>query len=77
MGMKPDDCPFKVGDTVVYHPSERGLALEVMSSAEGKLIPGEEYLITEIKNCAYVVVQGYRHPGGGLYWTEFQKKKTV
>jgi hypothetical protein len=35
-------CPFKVGNIVVDRPSERGWALEVMASPEGKLIPGKE-----------------------------------
>jgi len=45
-----------------------------MASPEGKLIPGKEYVVSEIQDDAYVVVEGYKHPGGGLYWTEFELK---
>ena len=58
----------------MYRPSERGWALEVMASPEGKLIPGKEYVVSEIQDDAYIVVEGYKHPGGGLYWIEFELK---
>jgi hypothetical protein len=45
-----------------------------MASLEGKLIPGKEYVVSEIQDDAYVVVEGYKHPGGGPYWTEFEPK---
>lgn len=61
----------RVGDTVIYHPSSRGQALEIMSSPAGKLVPGESYKISEIRQNCYIVVNGYDHPGGGIYWTEF------
>ncbi len=65
-------CPFKVGDVVIYRPSTRGLGLEIMASPEGKLTPGHRYVISDIQKENYIVVEGYKHPGGGLYWTEFQ-----
>ena len=61
-------CPFKVGNIVVYRvvyrPSERGWALEVMASPEGKLIPGKEYVVSEIQDDAYFVV-GIQTSGEG------------
>jgi hypothetical protein len=51
----------------VDRPSERGWALG-MASLEGKLIPGKESKsawFPEIQDDAYVVVEGYKHPGGG------------
>jgi hypothetical protein len=69
----PEPSPFKAGDRVRYAPSSRGLALEVMSSPERKLVPGRTYRIESIQDEAYVTVEGYCHPGGGLYWTEFAK----
>jgi hypothetical protein len=66
-----EECPFKPGDVVVYRPSQRGWDVEVMSE---RLVRGKEYIVTEIQNGAYVVVEGYKHPGGGLYWTEFQPR---
>jgi hypothetical protein len=66
-----NDCNLRVGDTVIYHPSPRGLALDVMSPPAGSLVPGKDYKISEIQKNCYVVVNGYDHPGGGIYWTEF------
>lgn len=66
-----ENCPFKVGQTVVYRPSDRGIALEVMSSDSEKLTPGNAYRIEKIQDGIYVVVEGYTHPGGGIHWTEF------
>ena len=71
--MKKDDlCPFKVGQNVIYMPSQRGKDLLVMSSENQKLIPGELYEIDQVLDDLYVVPKGYSHPGGGLYWTEFK-----
>jgi hypothetical protein len=36
-----------------------------MASPEGKLIPGKEYVVSEVQDDAYVVVEGYKHPGRG------------
>lgn len=69
---KPRSCPFIAGQRVIYRPTARGLDLEVMSSGASKLTPGKEYTVKEIQKERYVVVEGYTHPGGGLYWTEFQ-----
>ena len=64
-------CPFKVGDTVIYKPSFRGRALDVMTGLAG-LKPGEKYKVARIEKGYYVVVEGFENnPGGGLYWTEF------
>lgn len=64
-------CPFKVGDKVVYKPTDKGWNAEANASV--KLIPGAEYLISQIQNDYYIIVEGYVHPGGGIYWTEFKK----
>jgi hypothetical protein len=71
--MFPDEttCPYRVGDIVVYRPSERGLGLSANDSS--RLTPGKRYKVSEILKAQYVVVEGYNHPGGGLYWTEFDK----
>jgi len=70
MNTKADECPFKVGDKVIYKPSPRGYGLE--ATHDGRLEPGRTYVVSEIQNDRYVVVHGYSHPGGGLYWTEFE-----
>ena len=66
------ECPFHVGDIVTYKPSSKGLSEDVMSAPDEKLIPGERYRISDIRRKAYVVVEGYFHPGGGIYWSEFE-----
>ncbi len=68
-----DRCPFEAGQYVVYRPSSLGMALDVMASPSQKLIPGKEYRIRAIQKGVYVVIEGYDHPGGGIYWTEFEK----
>jgi hypothetical protein len=62
-------CPFNVGDMVIYRPSRRGHALD----DDNLLEIGKEYRIERIEQDAYIVVAGYRHPGGGIYWTEFER----
>ena len=64
-------CPYSVGQTVVYRPSKRGLDADVMTLPSEKLKPGQGYRIAEIQEGFYVVPEGYTHPGGGIYWTEF------
>jgi|GEM_PF-769875 hypothetical protein len=71
-----ESCPFKVGDMVIYRPSARGLTTDIMSSPSSQLIPGTAYRIIEVQNNAYVIVEGYHHPGGGIYWTEFKAAVT-
>lgn len=62
-------CPFKPGDKVIYKPSNRGYGL-----IDGERLKiGHEYRIEKIEKENYIVVEGYKHPGGGIYWTEFKK----
>jgi hypothetical protein len=64
-------CPFKVGDTIVYRPSDRGRGLVIMTDLAA-LKPGNKYKIARIDDGVYVVVGGFENAaGGGLYWTEF------
>jgi len=71
MTMSEEPCPFKVGDTVVYRPTNRGRGLLIMTNLVA-LKPGNEYKITRIESGVYVVVEGFENDaGGGLYWTEF------
>ncbi len=67
------NCPFLVGDKVLYTPSPKGLGLSANDSPEHKLVVGKSYTIESIQKEKYIVVVGYRHPGCGLYWTEFTK----
>lgn len=65
------ECPFKIGDTVFYRPSDRliGLSANDRPSQTPKI--GEAVKITNITKGAYVEVECYEHPGGGLHWTAF------
>jgi len=71
MGANQENCPFKVGDTVVYRPSSRGRGLSVMTDFAA-LEPGRKYRIVRIDKGVYVVLEGFENAvAGGLYWTEF------
>ncbi len=63
-------CPFKVGECVVYRPSQRGYDLTAMFSQ--RLAPDSTYKVKAIQEELYVLVEGSDHPAGGLYWTEFE-----
>jgi hypothetical protein len=69
--MPDGPCPFKVGDTVFYRPSSRGLGLSANDSPGWNPKVGEAVRIIKIEKGAYLTVEGYSHPLGGLYWTEF------
>lgn len=70
---KMDICPFKKGDRVTYTPSSKGFASDAMASKRARLFPGHSYVIAEIQDDQYILVEGYVHPGGGIYWSEFSK----
>jgi hypothetical protein len=63
------ECPFKAGDYVIYKPSQRGYDLIDGERPE----MGRKYRVFEIERDNYVVLEEYKHPGGGIYWTEFEK----
>jgi hypothetical protein len=71
-----ENCPFEVGDMVIYRPSARGLATDIISSPSQQLIPGATYRILEVQKNAYVIVEGYITTRGGIYWTEFKAAVT-
>jgi hypothetical protein len=62
-------CPFKAGDYVVYKPSQRGH--DQIDGIRPEI--GKKYRVVKIARENYVVLDGYQHPGGGIYWTEFEK----
>jgi hypothetical protein len=66
--MSKEKCPFKVGDSVVYQPSDKGYYSD---PPEWRLESGKKYKIEKIEKDNYFIVEGYKHPGGGIYWTEF------
>jgi len=68
-----EPSPFKVGEMVRYKPSRRGLGLDANTPPEQKLVPNRAYRIEAVQQDNYIVVEGYRHSGGGIHWTEFAK----
>ena len=69
--MTSQKCPFEVGDTVVYRPTNKGRGSVIMTDLAA-LKPGNKYKIARIDSGVYVVVEGFANAvGGGLYWTEF------
>jgi hypothetical protein len=69
--MANDQCPFSVGDTVVYRPSAEGYGRSVMIGASGRPQIGQAVRITSIIDGGYIEWDGLNHPAGGIYWTEF------
>jgi len=69
--MTSQKCPFKIGDTVVYRPSNKGRGVVIMTDLAA-LKPGNKYRIIRIDEGVSVVVEGFENAvGGGLYWSEF------
>ena len=64
-------CPFKVGDLVMYRPSEKGAGLSANNSPWETPKAGETVKIAAITDGKYLTVEGYQHPGDGLHWSEF------
>lgn len=69
------DCPFKVGDTVYYRPSPRGQGLAANDSPSETPQIGQAVKISRIADGKYIEVEGFKHPGGGAYWTEFSAER--
>lgn len=64
-------CTFKVGEVVTYRPTQIGRDKSLHTDF-AELKPGSLYKIARIEKEAYVVLEGYEGPEGGLYWTEFE-----
>mgnify|MGYP001497819315 CR=1 FL=1 len=63
-----ETCPFRVGQTLVYKPSAKGIGY---TSPGTGLVQFQEYVVKEIPEGRYILVEGYNPPGGGIHWTEF------
>ena len=74
MAKTPRDCPFSIGEKVIYTPSTRGSGLAAMTD---DLVPGGTYQVSSIDAGAYVSVKGHVGSGGGLFWTEFSPIEDV
>ena len=66
-------CPFIIGEYIIYRPSFEGRGRVVMTDLQA-LKPGEKYKVVRIIEESYVVIEGFESsPGGGLFWTEFER----
>jgi len=64
-------CPFRVGDSAVYTPTDRGRSL-LLHTSHASLVAGQSYRIARIDRGVYLVLEGFESdPGGGLHWGEF------
>jgi hypothetical protein len=71
--MSKKQCPFKVGDAVVYKPTRDGQGKSVMTGFS-ELESGKRYKIVRIIRGVYIVLEGFENvAAGGIYWTEFAK----
>jgi hypothetical protein len=71
--MSRAECPFKVGDAVVYKPTQEGQGRLVMTGFS-ELEAGKRYKIVRIIRGVYIVPEGFENvAAGGIYWTEFAK----
>jgi hypothetical protein len=69
--MPKEKCPFKVGDVLIYKPTERGRGLSAMTDFSA-MVPGNKYKVVRIAEGVYIVPEGFENvPAGGIYWTEF------
>jgi hypothetical protein len=66
-GMSDPDCLFHVGQVVFYRPSAHGYGWEAPGSMP---TPGTAVKVSGIVG-PYIEIEGWPHPGGGMYWTEF------
>ena len=70
-------CPFNLGDRVIYRPTIRGRGHLKMTDL-AVLVPGSSYTVSRIDNEVYVVVKGFENAVPcGIYWTEFESDITA
>jgi len=65
--MTDKNCPYEVGDWVIFNPSDRTKGLYQNLERFG-VAPGERLKITEIRNDTYLYFGSNR---GGWPWNEF------
>ena len=68
-------CPFKIGDTIIYKPSSKGRGAIIMTDLAA-LQPGRKYKVAKIENEKFIALEGFENAiPSGLYWTEFSYPK--
>lgn len=65
-------CPFKVGDEVVFNPSQRTKGLYQDFSVFG-LKEGKSYRVVRVKDSVYLY---FEKGAGGMPWNEFRLKRS-
>lgn len=72
--MPEPECPYKVGDYVIYRPSLQGYAYPPRLPDGTEMVKDQKYRIAKIVKNYYIVCEGFEAAsGGGLFWTEFEK----
>lgn len=70
-------CPFNVGDTIVYQPSDKGRG-EIIMTDLAALKPGNKYKIAKIEDDNFIIPEGFENAiPCSLYWTEFSKQSDL
>ena len=62
------DCPFTVGQLVIFKPHARTFGQQVMVE---NLTPGSSYRISEIRDQAFIRLVDHETAGRGLHWSAF------
>ena len=62
-------CPFKIGDRVVFSPSEHTVGWYQHAWDKFRLKPGDFGTITRIDQGVYVYLDDDR---GGFFWSEYK-----
>jgi len=63
------ECPFKIGDRVLFSPSERTTGWYQHAWDRLRIKPGDHGTITKIDQGVYVYLDDNR---GGFFWTEYK-----
>jgi hypothetical protein len=71
MERRDQDCPFEVGDSVVFSPDERAVGWSYPMFNRVRLSPGDEGVITRIEKGQYVFLDDDR---GGFHWRCFSAR---
>jgi hypothetical protein len=67
--MQKKQCPFKVGDTVIFSPSEHTRGWYQHAWDKLRIKPGDQGIITRIDQGVYVYLDDNR---GGFFFDEYK-----
>jgi hypothetical protein len=69
MHMREAECPFKLGDRVIFAPDERAIGWSYPTFDRVRLKPGDSGTVTRIAQGKYLYLDDER---GGFHWQCFQ-----